>query len=215
MAALIVGTACLLPCVGREFMPELEEGNLWIRGTAPLNITLERQDEISREARAIMATYPEVEAIVAQLGRPDDGTDTAGFYNSEYFVPLRPQKDWPALVEADGWRRWLFGAKRPRTKDELIDAMNAELERKIPGVVWNFSQNIRDNVMESLSGVKGDNSVKIFGPDLDQLETLATKVKNVLQDMPGHRERRHLPHPRPVAPGVPRRSGEVREMGRA
>jgi len=184
MAGLVLGTIGLLALVGREFMPELEEGNLWIRGTAPLNITLERQADISREARRIMSTYPEVETIVNQIGRPDDGTDAAGFYNSEFFVPLRPQKDWPALVEADGWRRFL-GVKRPRTKDELISAMNGELDRKLPGVVWNFSQNIRDNVMESLSGVKGDNSIKIFGPDLDQLETLASKTKNVLDQVPG------------------------------
>jgi cobalt-zinc-cadmium resistance protein CzcA len=185
MAVLVAGTLFLLPRLGHEFMPELEEGNLWIRGTAPLNTTLERQVEIARQARAIMATYPEVESIVAQLGRPDDGTDACGFYNGEYFVPLRPQRDWPALVEQSGWRQWLGGAMRPRTKDELVSAMNAELQRKLPGVIWNFSQNIRDNVMESLSGIKGDNSVKIFGPDLDQLEMLATKVKNILQEVQG------------------------------
>jgi cobalt-zinc-cadmium resistance protein CzcA len=185
MLALVAGTVCLLPSVGHEFMPELEEGNLWIRATAPLNVTLERQVELSRQARAIMATYPEVESIVTQSGRPDDGTDSCGFYNSEYFVPLRPEKDWPRLVERTGWRRHLFGAKRARTKDEIVKAMNAELEHKIPGVVWNFSQNIRDNVMESLSGIKGDNSIKIFGPDLDQLEVLAAKAKNILQDIQG------------------------------
>jgi cobalt-zinc-cadmium resistance protein CzcA len=185
MGSLMVGTLCLLPRLGREFMPELEEGNLWIRGTGPLNYTLERQVEISKQARAIMATYPEVESIVAQLGRPDDGTDAAGFYNSEYFVSLRPEKTWPRLLEQRGWRSWLWGAKRTRTKRELVDAMNAELEQKIPGIVWNFSQNIRDNVMEALSGVKGDNSVKIFGPDLDQLEVLAAKVKNTLQTIQG------------------------------
>jgi cobalt-zinc-cadmium resistance protein CzcA len=185
MCSLIIGTAFLLPHIGREFMPELEEGNLWIRGTAPLNITLERQVEISKQARAIMATYPEVESIVAQLGRPDDGTDPCGFYNSEYFVPLRPEKDWPRLIPQSGWRSWLWGPMRPRTKQEIIEAMNAELEQKIPGVIWNFSQNIRDNVMEAMSGVKGDNSVKIFGPDLDELEKLATRVKNILQDIRG------------------------------
>src|SRR5262249_41474803 len=104
MTLLIVGTAFLIPSIGNEFMPELEEGNLWIRGTAPLNITLERQVQLSREARKIVAGYPEVEAIVAQLGRPDDGTDACGFYNSEYFVPLRPQKEWPAVVDKTGWR---------------------------------------------------------------------------------------------------------------
>jgi cobalt-zinc-cadmium resistance protein CzcA len=185
MCSLIAGTVWLLPHLGHEFMPELEEGNLWIRGTAPLNITLERQVEISRQARAIVASYPEVDSIVAQLGRPDDGTDPAGFYNSEYFVPLRSEKDWPLLVPQSGWRSWLWGSMRPRTKPEIIKAMNAELEQKIPGVIWNFSQNIRDNVMEALSGVKGDNSVKIFGPDLDELETRATRVKNILEDISG------------------------------
>jgi heavy metal efflux system protein len=224
---LMAGTALLVPAspgkeifgklgwaddykgLGREFMPELEEGNLYIRGTAPLNITLERNVEIARHARAIMASYPEVESIVTQSGRPDDGTDTAGFFNSEYFVPLRPQKEWPALkprgarvanyeakggrfILAKGWyylldraELGLLGRQRPRAKEELVAEMNAELERKIPGIVWNFSQNIRDNVMESLSGIKGDNSVKIFGPDLDELERLAGKVNNILQQIQG------------------------------
>jgi cobalt-zinc-cadmium resistance protein CzcA len=185
MGSLIAATGWLALHLGHEFMPELEEGNLWIRGTAPLNVTLERQVELSRSTRAIIAKYPEVETIVAQLGRPDDGTDTAGFYNSEYFVPLRPEKDWPLSADQPGWKGWIWGAKRARTKAEIVAAMNAELEAKIPGVVWNFSQNIRDNVMEALSGVKGDNSIKIFGPDLDQLETLAAKAKKKLQDVQG------------------------------
>jgi cobalt-zinc-cadmium resistance protein CzcA len=185
MGSLVVVTAFLIPHLGREFMPELEEGNLWIRGTLPLNVTLERQVEVSRQARIIMAGYPEVESIVAQLGRPDDGTDTAGFYNSEYFVPLRPEKDWPKVVERKGWLSWLLGSTRQRTKQELVEEMNAELERKLPGIVWNFSQNIRDNVMEALSGVKGDNSVKIIGPDLAQLEKIADKVKRVLEKIAG------------------------------
>jgi cobalt-zinc-cadmium resistance protein CzcA len=185
MSALTVGTLMMLPFLGREFMPALEEGNLWIRGTAPLNTSLERHTEISREARAIMATYPEVESIVNQLGRPDDATDTDGYYNSEYFVPLLPERDWPLTVERTGWEKWVFGPKRARTKDEIVDAMNAELDTKLPGITWNFSQNIRDNVMEALSGIKGDNSVKIIGPDLDKLETLAEKTKNILQQIPG------------------------------
>ncbi len=185
LVTLIVGTCALIPRLGREFMPELEEGNLWIRCTAPLNWTLERNVEVAKKARAIMATYPEVEAIVSQSGRPDDGTDTAGFYNTEYFVPLRPEKDWPKLIDQHGWRKWLWGAKRTRTKQEIITAMDDELKEKIPGVVWNFSQNIRDNVMEAMSGVKGDNSVKVFGPDLDQLEVLATKVRNKLTGIKG------------------------------
>jgi cobalt-zinc-cadmium resistance protein CzcA len=185
MGSLIGITAWLIPSLGREFMPELEEGNLWIRCTGPLNQTLERNVEIAKQARAIMASFPEVESIVAQSGRPDDGTDTEGYEGTEYFVPLRPEKDWPKLVEQTGWRRWLWGPARARTKEEIVKEMNAELERKIPGVVWNFSQNIRDNVMEALSGIKGDNSLKIFGPDLDKLEELATKAKSILQDVPG------------------------------
>jgi cobalt-zinc-cadmium resistance protein CzcA len=185
MLGLTVATAMLLPLLGREFMPALEEGNLWIRGTAPLNISLARHTQLSQRARGIMATYPEVESIVNQLGRPDDATDTDGYYNSEYFVPLRPEKDWPLLAERTGWERWLFGPKRARTKDEIVAAMDAELEEKLPGITWNFSQNIRDNVMEALSGIKGDNSVKIIGPDLDRLEVLAAKTKNILQQVRG------------------------------
>ena len=123
--------------------------------------------------------------VVNQIGRTDDGTDTDGYYNSEFFVPLRPQKDWPAVVEQEGWRRWLYGPKRPRTKEELIAEMDAELERKLPGVTWNFSQNIRDNVMEALSGIKGDNSLKIIGPDFNRLQDLGTQAKNIMQTVPG------------------------------
>jgi cobalt-zinc-cadmium resistance protein CzcA len=176
MCTLMVITTLLLPLLGREFMPELEEGNLWIRGTFPINITL---DEASRKAAIairIMEGYPEVKTIVDQTGRPDDGTDPTGFYNSEFFVPLKPRPDWPAVQRQTGWLA-LFREKRARTKDELISEMNAELNHHVVGVNWNFSQNIRDNVMESLSGVKGDNSVKIFGPDLDKLEELAQQVK--------------------------------------
>jgi cobalt-zinc-cadmium resistance protein CzcA len=186
MVMLIGGTASLIPSLGREFMPALEEGNLWIRGTAPLNISLARHNKLSAEARAIIATYPEVESIVNQLGRPDDGTDTDGYYNSEYFVPLRPEKNWPKSVDTTHWwERLLHGRQRARTKDEIVTAMNEELEQKLPGITWNFSQNIRDNVMEALSGIKGDNSVKIVGPDLDKLEELAAKTKNILQQVNG------------------------------
>ena len=185
MGVLTIGTGMMLPFLGREFMPALEEGNIWIRGTAPRNISLERHNEISTRARALIATYPEVESIVNQLGRPDDATDTDGYYNSEYFVPLRPEKDWPRSVKETGWKAWIFGSLRSRTKEELVSAMNDELDRRLPGITWNFSQNIRDNVLEALSGIKGDNSVKIIGPDLDQLEVLAAKTKNVLQSIHG------------------------------
>ena len=185
-AAIIAATYWfVLPRLGREFMPELEEGNLWIRGTFPLNKSLDGVARDASVARAIMASYPEVEQVVDMLGRPDDGTDPTGFYNSEYLLPLRSEKQWPKVIEQKGWRAWLGGSKRARTKEELVQEMNEELERKIPGVDWNFSQNIRDNVMESLSGVKGDNSVKIFGPELEELEKVAARVKTKLQTIPG------------------------------
>jgi cobalt-zinc-cadmium resistance protein CzcA len=185
MGALIVGTGFLIPHLGNEFMPELEEGNLWIRGTSSLNTNLERGAHVAREARAIMMNYPEVEQVVSMLGRPDDGTDSCGFYNCEYFVPLKPQSEWPPMIKQKGWRSWIYGEYRPRTKPELIKAMNAELDGMLPGTNWGFSQNIRDNVMESLSGIKGDNSIKIFGPDLEKLQAAANDVKKALETVPG------------------------------
>jgi len=184
LAGLVALTVVLMPGVGREFMPELEEGNLWIRGEMAVNIALPEAAKVVREARAIMQHYPEVAAVVSQLGRPDDGTDTSGFNNMEFFVPLAPQKQWPAVKSRSGLAA-LFGPKRPRSKPELIDDMNAELSQKLLGVDWNFSQNIRDNVMESLSGIKGDNSVKIIGPDLDELERLAEAMKKTMAQVPG------------------------------
>ena len=183
---LILLTAVfVVPHLGREFMPELEEGNLWIRGTFPLNISLDRVAANADKARAIIRSYPEVESAVLQIGRPDDGTDPTGFYNVEIFVPLRPNKDWPPEVARTGWRRYLARSKRKRSKEELVKSMNRELATNLPGVDWNFSQNIRDNVMEALSGVKGDNSVKIIGPDLDELERIADRVKNRIRVIPG------------------------------
>ncbi len=178
-AAIILATVFFaVPHLGREFMPELEEGNLWIRGTFPVNVSLEGVADQVRTAQAVMSSYPEVELVVAQLGRPDDGTDPNGYNNIEFFVPLRRQHDWPEVDRPKG-------KKRRRKKPELIAEMKRELNRKIIGVDWNFSQNIRDNVMESLSGVKGDNAVKIFGPDLVKLEELAEKVKQRLEQVRG------------------------------
>jgi heavy metal efflux system protein len=174
--AIILSTLVIaVPRLGNEFMPELEEGNLWIRGTFPVNVALEEVADKVRLARGIIRQYPEVESIVAQIGRPDDGTDPTGFYNAEFFVPLLPQSKWPVPPNHE----------RPRSKERLVEEMNEELKRTLIGVDWNFSQNIRDNVMESLSGVKGDNSVKIFGPDLDELERIAEQVKNTLESIPG------------------------------
>jgi cobalt-zinc-cadmium resistance protein CzcA len=174
-----------VPNLGREFMPELEEGNLYIRATLPVNVSLDDAADKAREARKIMRRYPEVALVASQVGRPDDGTDPTGFYNVEFSIPLQPESDWPAVVPARGWRRWLGLGPRPRSKPELIQDMQEELSRFLPGIDWNFSQYIRDNVMESLSGVKGDNSVKIVGPNLAELEDLAEKVKAALEKVRG------------------------------
>jgi cobalt-zinc-cadmium resistance protein CzcA len=188
MVALIIGSACLIPSIGREFMPQLEEGNFWITAMFPLNVSLDRVAEVMDKARAVIANYPEVEVLVPAIGRPDDGTDPTGFYRVEIFAPLKPKKDWPKVVPRSGWKGKLFGGMRMRTKEELTLVVNKELRDRFPGIDWNFSQYIRDNVTEALAGVKGDNSIKIFGPDLDTLEDLAEKTKNVLQGIRGIQE---------------------------
>jgi heavy metal efflux system protein len=184
-AVVAVVTGVALSRLGREFMPELEEGNLYVRGTFPVNVSLDEVAEKARTARAIIRSYPEVALVQSQVGRPDDGTDPTGFYNAEFNIPLIPEENWPKVVERSGWRAWLFGSRRARTKGELASAMNGELDRLIPGVDWNVSQYLRDNVMESLSGVKGDNSVKVIGPDLDELERLADRIKATLDTVAG------------------------------
>jgi Cu/Ag efflux pump CusA len=172
--AVVVLTGALAANMGREFMPELEEGNFWIRGTFPVNISFPEVSQRVRLARRALADFPEASLVAAQFGRPDDGTDPTGFYDVEISVALKPFKDWPVPA----------GRDRPRTKDELSHEMHDQL-KNIPGVDWDFSQYIRDNVMEALSGVKGENSVKIFGPDLNRLEELANQVKNELDGVPG------------------------------
>jgi len=174
-AALTIVTFSMLPWIGREFMPQLEEGNVYVRGTFPLNASLDEVTSRVRIARDVMKSFPEAKVVVAQIGRPDDGTDPTGFYNAEFFVPLNPQSQWP-IPE---------GASRSRTKEELVEAMNSDLAHKLIGVDWNFSQNIRDNVLESLSGVKGENSVKIIGPDLNALEGMAEQVASALERVRG------------------------------
>ena len=183
--ALTAATALIVPYLGAEFMPELEEGNIYIRGTFPVNVSLDEVAEKAAVARRLLQKHPETILILNQMGRPDDGTDPTGFYNCEFSVPLKNHDEWPRVALETGWKRWIYGPQRARTKDELIDEMNAELKASIPGVDWNFSQYIRDNVMETLAGVKGENAVKIFGPDLDELEKVAEKVKASLAEVPG------------------------------
>ena len=173
---IVVGlTVALLPFLGREFMPQLEEGNIYVRGTFPLNASLDEVAQRALRAREVFKKYPEVETVVTQVGRPDDGTDPTGFYNVEFYVPMKPQEEWPIPI----------GMTRRRSKEEVVDAMSNELDATFIGVSWNFSQYIRDGVMEAMSGVKGENSLKIIGPDLKQLETKADEAAEKLAAVPG------------------------------
>jgi heavy metal efflux system protein len=143
--------------LGGEFLPALEEGNLWIRASMPPTISLEAGEPIVNKIRRILIRHAEVITVVSQHGRPDNGSDAAGFYNAEFFVPLKPFDEWP----------------KGYTKDNLIEDLQAEFNKEFVGIDFNFSQYIQDNVEEGLSGVKGANSIKIFGPDLATLERLA------------------------------------------
>ena len=169
-AALLLGLAVVaLPSLGLEFLPKLEEGNLWIRATLPPSISLEEANGYVNRMRRVIKSFPEAITVISQNGRPDDGTDATGFFNAEFFVPLKPFDDWPRGVD----------------KDELTQQVNAALEAQFPGVEFNFSQYIEDNVEEAASGVKGENSVKLFGNDLGTLEKTAAKIKDVMSTVPG------------------------------
>jgi len=147
--------------LGVEFLPHLEEGNMWIRATLPSSISLAEGQIAVNDIRRIIKGYPEVETVVSHQGRPDDGTDPSGISNSEYFVPLKPFETWPGGI----------------TKEQLTEMMSKQLQTKYPGIDFSFSQYIEDNVEEASSGVKGANSVKLFGPDLVTLERLAQQIK--------------------------------------
>jgi heavy metal efflux system protein len=155
--------------LGLEFLPHLEEGNLWIRATMPPSISLEEGNDFVNRIRLVIKSFPEVETVVSQQGRPDDGTDATGFFNAEFFAPLKPAKEWRKGV----------------TKDKLIEEVNAALEAKFPGVNFNFSQYIQDNVEEAVSGVKGENSVKLIGNDVVVLTETAEKIKEAMGKVRG------------------------------
>lgn len=161
--------------MGREFMPELEEGGMLVRGTFPMNVAFDESVDRARDFRRLLQKFPEIRVIPSTVGRPDDGMDTGGYYNMEANLPLRPQVEWP--IDASRGRQ--------RTKAEMVADLGHDLEQQFPGAIWDISQIIRDNVMEALSGVKGENSIKIFGPDLDTLETTAMDVRDGLNKVPG------------------------------
>jgi heavy metal efflux system protein len=148
--------------IGSEFLPHLDEGSLWVRGTLPPSEGPAASIDFTNKARVVMASFPEVTQVVSQVGRPDDGTDTAGLFNTEYFVDLKPKEQWRPVFQ--------------QKKEALIDAMDRELE-KFPGVIWNFSQPISDNMEEAVSGVKGELAVKLYGDDLRTLERTAETIQ--------------------------------------
>ncbi len=164
---LLAGIAVRL--LGLEFLPKLEEGNLWIRATMPSTISLDEGNGYVNRMRAVIRSFPEVEAVVSQHGRPDDGTDAAGFFNAEFFGPLKP---------FDQWRSGL-------DKDKLTNEIQARLAEEFPGVEFNFSQYLQDNVAEQVSGVKGENSIKVFGNNLETLTETANRIKAVLATVSG------------------------------
>ncbi len=155
--------------IGLEFLPALEEGNMWIRATMPASISLEAGNGYVNRMRRLIKGFPEAETVISQHGRPDDGTDSTGFFNAEFFVPLKP---------FDKWRKGL-------DKETLISDMNDALQKAFPGVEFTFSQYIQDNVQEAASGVKGENSVKVYGNDLETLAKVADDIKNAIATVPG------------------------------
>src|SRR6202030_2755875 len=156
--------------IGSEFLPHLDEGAIWARGTMAPSTGPTEGTRVMNQARVILASFPEVKQVVSQVGRPDDGTDTTGFFNTEFFVDLKPKNKW----------RSVFG----ENKDELIGAMDRELS-KIPGVLWNFSQPIADNMEEAVSGVKGELAVKIYGDDLKILEAKGDQIVGIMRHIAG------------------------------
>jgi cobalt-zinc-cadmium resistance protein CzcA len=173
IGALVLAVAVFLMVsgvIGSEFLPHLDEGAIWVRGTLAPSTGPTEGTRIMNQARVILATFPEVTKVVSQVGRPDDGTDATGFFNTEYFVDLKLKKDWRPVFHED--------------KEELVAAMDREME-KIPGVLWNFSQPISDNMEEAVSGVKGELAVKLYGDDLRTLEEKGEEIVGVLRKVPG------------------------------
>jgi cobalt-zinc-cadmium resistance protein CzcA len=165
----LAAAAWLVPRLGSEFLPALEEGNYWIRASMPMTLSLEDGEAATRKMRTILKRFPEVVTVFSQHGRPDDGSDASPFSNVELFAVLKPEEQWPAGL----------------TKEQLTDRINAVFQREIPGVSFNFSQYIQDNIEEAISGVKAVNSVKIIGPNLETLTQLAEKVREEMSHIRG------------------------------
>jgi cobalt-zinc-cadmium resistance protein CzcA len=157
--------------IGSEFLPHLDEGAIWVRGMLPMSTGPTMGAEVAHKTRLILASFPETTTVVSQDGRPDDGTSASGFFNTQYYVGLKPQSEWPAPYRS--------------SKALLIAAMDKKLKEEIPYAGWNFSQPIQDNVDEAVSGVRGQNGVKVFGPDLKVLARKAVEVQAALNTVPG------------------------------
>ena len=168
--AAVAGAALLSRAIGSEFLPHLDEGAIWVRGTLAPSTGPTEGIRIANQVRIALASFPEVTVATSQVGRPDDGTDTTGFFNTEYFVGLKPKEDWRPVFHED--------------TDALIAAMNRELDR-IQGVIWNFSQPIEDNMEEAVSGVKGELAIKVYGEDLKTLEDKGDEIVRVMGTVKG------------------------------
>ncbi|HEY3951377.1 CusA/CzcA family heavy metal efflux RND transporter, partial [Phenylobacterium sp.] len=168
-AAILAVTLAITPLVGAEFMPQLDEGALWVRATMPYTISFDESAKVAPKVRAILKSFPQVTTVSSELGRPDDGTDPTGFFNVEFFVGLKPYNQWTGPY---------------RTKPQLIAAINKKLEA-FPGITFNYTQPAQDAVDEAETGLKSALAVKIFGPDLKTLETKGKEIKQVLERVPG------------------------------
>ena len=170
VAILLGNVLAFSGTIGSEFLPHLDEGALWVRGTLAPSTGPDEGIRVANQARIVLCSFPEVPQCTSQVGRPDDGTDTTGFFNTEFFVDLKPKEKWRPIFHED--------------KDQLIAAMQRELD-KIPGAVWGFSQPIEDNMEEAVSGVKGELATKIYGDDLKTLEAKADEIVAVMRQIPG------------------------------
>jgi len=166
---LLAGSLLLIPRIGAEFMPQLDEGALWVRATMPYTISYDESAKITPQIRQVLKSFPEVTTVASELARPDDGTDSTGFFNVEFYVGLKPYADWTGSY---------------RTKSKLIEAINTKLQQ-FPGIIFNYTQPAEDAVDEAESGLKSALAVKVFGSDLDTLEQKGKAIKKILEQVRG------------------------------
>ena len=165
-ALLLAGFLAFSGVIGSEFLPHLDEGSLWVRGTLEQSVGPDEAIHVANQARVLLCSFPETTECTSQTGRPDDGTDHSGFFNTEFFVGLKPKERWRPVFN--------------QNKDDLIASMQDALDKQFPGVIWGFSQPIEDNMEEAVSGVKGELATKVYGSDLNTLEDLASQIATVM-----------------------------------